>query len=47
LRIKKTAPITIIGFLVAMTFHFVAIAANDTPHNARTTYPVEAVKVKQ
>jgi hypothetical protein len=46
LRIKKTAPIIIIGFIMAIFFSFIAIAAIDAPHNARTTYPVEAVKAK-
>ncbi len=34
MRIKAAAIIIIIGFIVAVTFHFIAIAANDTPHNS-------------
>jgi hypothetical protein len=34
LRIKKTAPIIIAGFIVAIFFSFIAIAAIDAPHNA-------------
>jgi hypothetical protein len=34
--VKKASPliIAIIGFIIASTFHFIAIAANDAPHNA-------------
>jgi hypothetical protein len=34
LRIKKTAPIIIIGFIIAIFSSFTAIAAIDAPHNA-------------
>ncbi len=34
LRIKKTVPIIIIGFIVAIFFSLFAIAATDAPHNA-------------
>jgi hypothetical protein len=30
----KTSAIIIAGFMAVLTFHFIAIAANDTPHNA-------------
>jgi hypothetical protein len=29
----KAAAIIIVGFIIAVTFHFIAIAANDTPNN--------------
>ena len=32
-RIKVLAPVIIIGFLVALTYHFIALAAIDAPHN--------------
>jgi predicted CxxxxCH...CXXCH cytochrome family protein len=30
----KVAAIIIVGFIAVITFHFIAFAANDTPHNA-------------
>jgi cytochrome c553 len=32
-RIKVLAPVIIIGFIVALTYHFIALAAIDAPHN--------------
>jgi hypothetical protein len=32
-KIKATAAIIIIGFIIAVTFHFIAFAATDAPHN--------------
>ena len=37
MRIKKTAPIIITGFIAAIFSSFIAIADNETPHNASKT----------
>jgi hypothetical protein len=45
MRIKTTAAIVIIaGLIIGIFSQFIAILY--APHNARTTYPVEAVTVK-
>jgi len=45
MRIKTTAAIIIIGFIIVILSNFIAFAANDTPHNSSNNKVIKWIEI--